>query len=119
MAWSTQFSSIGLSLSSALNLSQNMRDSTIDVSFPSLDLRLSRVYPFKRKRQVGNERWYEKINFSYTGQLKNSISTKENKLFHSSLARDWTNYFSHNIPIQGNFTVLKYLNLTPPSPSKT
>ncbi len=113
VAWSTQFSSIGLSLSSALNLSQNMRDSTIDVSFPSLDIRLNRMYPFKRKRQVGNEKWYEKINFSYSGQLKNSISTKENKLFHSSLARDWQNYFSHTVPIQGNFTVLKYLNITP------
>jgi lipopolysaccharide assembly outer membrane protein LptD (OstA) len=77
VSWSTQFSSIGMSLSSTANLSQNMSDSTIAMTLPDLNVSISRFYPFKRKHAVGKERWYEKISMSYTGQFSNSISTTE------------------------------------------
>jgi len=113
VSWGTQFSSIGLSLSSTMNLSQNMSDSTIAMTMPDLNISLSRFYPFKRKNAVGKERWYEKISMSYTGQLSNSISTKEDKLMHSSLIKDWRNGMNHRIPISGNFTLFKYINVNP------
>ena len=50
---------------------------------------------------------------SYTGQLSNSINTKEDKLMHSSLTRDWRNGIQHNIPISGNFTLFNYININP------
>lgn len=111
--WSTTFSSIGMTLSSTANLSQNMRDSTISMTLPDLNISISRFYPFRRKHAVGDERWYEKIAMSYTGQFSNSINTKENKLMHSSLIKDWRNGFQHNIPISANFTLFKYINLNP------
>jgi hypothetical protein len=111
--WSTTFSSIGMSLSSTFNLNQNMRDSTLSVTLPDLNISISRFYPFKRKHAAGKERWYEKISMSYTGHLSNSITTKEDKLFKSSLTKDWRNGMQHNIPISGNFTLFGYLNLTP------
>ena len=83
VSWSTTFSSIGMSLSSTFNLNQNMRDSTIALTLPDLNISISRFYPFKRRHAVGKERWYEKISMSYTGQLSNSISTKEDRLMHS------------------------------------
>ena len=107
------FSSIGLTLSTTMNLSQNMRDSTISMTLPDLNISISRFYPFKRKKMAGKERWYEKISMSYTGQLSNSITTKEDKLLHSSLTRDWRNGMQHNIPISGNFTLFNYLNINP------
>lgn len=113
VSWSTTFSSIGLSLSSTANLNQNMRDSTIAMTLPDLNISLSRFYPFKRKHAVGDERWYEKISVGYTGQFSNSISTKEDKLMHSNLAKDWRNGFQHNIPINGSFTLFNYLNINP------
>ena len=113
VSWNVRFSNLGLSLSSTANLYQNMRDSSISVLLPDLNISLSRIYPFKRKHLVGNERWYEKISIQYTGQIRNSINTKEDKLFHSNLIKDWQNGMSHSIPISGNFTVLNYLNLTP------
>ncbi|MBQ8153343.1 MAG: LPS-assembly protein LptD [Prevotella sp.] len=112
VSWSTTFSSIGMSLSSTFNLNQNMRDSTIGVTLPDLNISIARFYPFKRKHAAGKERWYEKISMSYTGQLSNSITTKENKILHSSLTRDWRNGMKHTIPISGNFTLFDYLNLT-------
>ena len=111
--WSTTFSSIGMTLSSTANLSQNMRDSTISMTLPDLNISISRFYPFRRKHAAGDERWYEKIAMSYTGQFSTSINTKENKLMHSSLIKDWRNGFQHNIPISANFTLFKYINLNP------
>ena len=113
VSWSTTFSSIGLSLSSTANLNQNMRDSTIAMTLPDLNISLSRFYPFKRKHAAGNERWYEKISLSYTGQLSNSISTKEDRFMHSNLVKDWRNGFQHNIPVSGSFTLFNYLNVNP------
>ena len=107
------FSNIGLTLTSTMNIEQNMRDTTIGIRFPDLSISLSRFYPFKRKKMAGKERWYEKISMQYTGQLSNSISTKEYKLMHSSLSRDWRNGMQHNIPINGNFTLFNYLSLNP------
>ena len=107
------FSSIGLTLSTTMNLSQNMRASSISMTLPDLNISISRFYPFKRKKMAGKERWYEKISMSYTGQLSNSINTKEDKLLHSSLTRDWRNGMQHNIPISGNFTLFNYLNINP------
>lgn len=113
VSYSHNFSKIGLSLSSSFNISQNMRDSTIALSFPSLSLSLARFYPFKRKHAVGKERWYEKISMHYTGTLSNSITTKEDKLLHSSLLKDWKNGMKHSVPISASFNLLKYINVTP------
>ena len=113
VSWSTSFSSIGMTLSTTTNLNQNMRDSTISLTLPDLNISIARFYPFKRKKKVGAERWYEKLSMSYTGHLSNSISTKEDKLLHSSLTRDWKNGMQHQIPISGNFTLFGYLNVNP------
>ena len=113
VSWSTTFSSIGLSLSSTANLSQNMRDSSMSVTLPDLNISLSRFYPFKRKHVVGNERWYEKISMSYTGQISNSINTKEDRFLKSNLIKDWRNGWNHSIPISGNFMLFNYINISP------
>ena len=113
VSWSTSLSSIGMSISATANLSQNMRDSTVSITLPDLNISVSRFYPFKRKRMVGKERWYEKISVSYTGYLKNSIDTKEDKLFKSNLLKDWRNGMQHTIPINANFTLFNYINFTP------
>ena len=113
VSWTTNFSSLGMTLSGTTNLSQNMRDSTISLQLPDLNVSVSRFYPFKRKKMAGKERWYEKISMSYTGHLSNSINTKEDLLFKSNLIKDWSNGMQHNIPINANFTVLKYINVNP------
>ena len=113
ISYSRNFPSIGLSLSSSMNLSQNMRDSTLSVSFPSLNLSLQRVYPFKRKKVAGAEKWYEKISFTYSGSLSNSISCKESEILNKSLVSDWHNGMRHSIPVSATFQILKNINVTP------
>ncbi len=113
VSWSSTFSSLGLTLSGTGNMSQNMIDSTISLTLPDLNISVSRFYPFKRKHAAGKERWYEKISMSYTGQLQNQIDTKEDQLFKSNLIKDWDNGFRHEIPVQANFTLFNYINVTP------
>ncbi len=113
VSYSRTFSEIGLTISSTFNASQNIQDSTVALTFPSLNISLARFYPFKRKRKMGEDRWYEKISLSYNGQMSNSINTKEDKVFKSSLIKDWRNGFKHNIPISATFQLFDYINITP------
>ena len=113
ISYSRSFPKIGMSISMSTNITQNMRDSTIALTLPTMSISVSRFYPFKRKKAAGKERWYEKIAMSYTGALSNSISTKEDKLLKSNLIKDWNNGMRHSIPISASFTVLKYINVTP------
>lgn len=113
VSYSKTFSKVGLTLSGTFNLSQNMRDSSVAVTLPTLNISQSRFNPFKRKKAAGRERWYEKIALSYTGTLANSINTKEDKLFHSSLVKDWRNAMRHQVPVSASFSVLNYINVTP------
>ena len=113
VSMTNKFSSIGLDLSTSMNISQNMRDSTIEMTLPDLTANISRFNPFRRKNMVGKERWYETIYMQYTGSLRNSISTKEDKLMHSSLVRDWKNGIKHSIQAGAKFTLLKYININP------
>lgn len=113
ISYSRSFPKSGVSISSSFNISQNMRDSTISLTLPSLTVSVNRFYPFKRKKAAGKERWYEKIAMQYTGSLSNSITTKESKLLKSNLIKDWRNGIKHSIPISASFTIMKYINVTP------
>ena len=101
------------SFSTTANIAQRTQDSTLAVSFPNLTVSLSQVYPFKRKRAVGAERWYEKIKLSYSGQFQNSLTAKQDQFFKKSLIKDWRNGMRHSIPISATFNLFKYINLTP------
>lgn len=113
VSYSHTFPSIGLTVSTSMNLSQNVRDSIISLNLPSLNIALSKKYPFKRKKRKGDERWYEKISISYSGQFNNSISTKENKLLKSDFLKDWNNGVKHTIPISATFQLFNHINVTP------
>lgn len=113
VSYSYSIPSIGLTIATSANISQNMQDSTLSVSMPDLNVNLSRFFPFKRKKLMGKQRWYEKISMSYTGRLSNSISTREDKIMKSDLIKDWRNGMNHNIPVSASFSIFKYINVTP------
>ena len=113
MSYSRSFPDLKLNLSSSFNISQNMRDSTLALTLPSLNWSVSRIYPFKRKKARGEEKWYEKISLTYTGSLSNSITAKEDEILEQNIFKDWRNGIKHSIPISATFTAFKYINITP------
>ena len=108
-----RFPSSKWSMSTTMNISQRTQDSTLAVSFPNFTLTMSQLAPFKRKRAVGDERWYEKIRMSYSGQFQNSLTAKQDVFLQKSLIKDWRNGMKHSIPISATFNMFKYINLTP------
>jgi hypothetical protein len=101
------------SLSATASINQVSRDSTIAATLPNVSVNMSRIYPFKRKNLVGDERWYEKISMSYSGEFRNSITTKENQILKANLVRDWTNGMRHNIPVSATFTLFDFIQVSP------
>lgn len=101
------------SLSATMSINQVSRDSTIAATLPNLSINMSRINPFKRKNAVGSERWYEKISMSYSGEFRNSITTKENRILQANIIRDWTNGMRHSIPVSATFTVLDFIQISP------
>jgi len=113
VSFTKRFPDSPFNISGGMSLNQTTRDSMISLTLPDLSISMSRIYPLKRKIAVGKERWYEKITMSYSGSVRNIINTKENKLFSSSLTRDWQNGMQHNIPVNATFNLLKYINISP------
>ena len=101
------------SLSTTANITQRTQDSTLAVSFPNLNVTLSQVAPFKRKKSVGGERWYEKIKLSYSGQFQNSLTAQQDVFFKKSLIKDWKNGMKHSLPVSATFSLFKYINVSP------
>ncbi|MBR6493449.1 MAG: hypothetical protein IKT13_05885, partial [Paludibacteraceae bacterium] len=63
----------------------------------------------------GKEKWYEKIQMSYS--MNSKISTrgnmKEKDFLHSDFFRDWQTGISHDLPISASFMLFKYISVTP------
>lgn len=106
-----KFGESPFTLSASMYVTQRTSDSTINLQLPSLNLTMSRQYPFKRKKRLGKEKWYEKISMSYTMNLTNSVTAKESEFLQTDYLRDWRYGIKHTLPISASFTLFKYLNM--------
>lgn len=101
------------SISTTANIAQRTQDSTLAVSFPNVNVTMNQYAPFRRKRRVGGERWYEKIRISYQGQIQNSLTARQDQFFKKSLVKDWRNGIKHSLPISATFNIFNYINVSP------
>ena len=115
ISWSKKWPDKPFSLTASFTHNQNSRDSSISLSFPNINFRISQIFPFRRKERVGSIKWYENIGFTYTAELKNTIQTKESELGNSfkHMARDWQNGFQHSIPLSTSINLIKDLSFSP------
>ena len=112
ITFSQRFGDSPFSLSASMYVAQRTSDSTINLQLPSINFNMSRQYPFKRKKRVGSEKWYEKISMSYSMNLTNSVTAKESEFANTNFLRDWRNGIKHDLPISASFTLFKYLNMS-------
>jgi hypothetical protein len=110
---SQRFPNSPWNISATMNINQNSRDSSLNVTLPTLMINMSMIAPFKRKNAIGPELWYEKIKLSYTGNLQNSITSKESEFFKQNLVRDWRNGMNHRIPISATYSLFNVINISP------
>ncbi|MCY1720012.1 putative LPS assembly protein LptD [Prolixibacteraceae bacterium Z1-6] len=114
ISYSKRFENTPFNMSMNLRHSQNTKDSTMSLSLPEMTFSMAKVYPFRPKNRSGKIKFYEKFGINYTGNLKNSITAKEDEILSSSFATDWKNGIKHNVPISfPSFNLFKYVNFSP------
>ncbi|GHV70251.1 hypothetical protein FACS189420_0580 [Bacteroidia bacterium] len=114
ITYSYRHPTLPVSISANTSVNQSSRDTTLSFTLPNLNISMSQIYPFKRKEQVGDQRWYEKIYMSYTGSVMNSINNvKEYDFLKKNVIKDWKNGMRHQIPIATSLNLFKYINISP------
>ncbi len=115
VSWSKKWPENPFSITAALSHNQNSVDTTISLTLPNINIRMSQIYPLRKKERVGQLKWYENIGFSYTAELRNNIQTKEYNLGESfkHMDKEWQNGFKHNIPLSTSINLMKDVSLSP------
>lgn len=108
-----KFPSTPFSMTATLGHSQIVQTGAVTLELPTIDLRMSQIYPFKRKQVIGKERWYEKFSLTYSAQTKNTVRTSDSTLFDKSTWTDLNIGAKHNLSSSASYRVLKYFNFSP------
>ncbi len=113
ISYSKSWAGTPFSLSMNLSVSQNSQTRQLAVTLPNIVFNVARVYPFKRKESMGKQRWYEKIGFTYSAKLTNSVSSPEKDLFTMQTLKNMRNGVEHSLPISTSINLFKYINISP------
>mgnify|MGYP003307513060 CR=1 FL=1 len=114
ISYTQRFPDSPWTISLSTMISQRTKDSTMTLTLPDLSISMGSIYPFKSKKKVGKEKWYEKIKLSYSMNGKIAVQNiKEDYLFHSNFLRDWQTGIKHTASMNASWTILKYLSITP------
>lgn len=96
-----------------LRHAQNTQTRQMDITLPSAQFTMQRIFPFKRKIQTGKELWYEKLSLNYSAKLDNSIRTVDTLLFEKETLESARMGIQHQISTDYVLKLFKYINITP------
>ncbi|MBB1193901.1 LPS-assembly protein LptD [Flavobacterium sp. SOK18b] len=91
--------------------SQNTQTEEINMTLPTLQLSVDRMYPFVGKDGV-RKGFFKNINLQYNLNGRNSIVTNDSLFFKPQMFRDAKIGFQHSIPLSTNFKLFKYFSAT-------
>ena len=98
-----------VNLSLTATHSQNTQTQTINMTLPSLQVNVDRIFPFAPKE--GEKRGiFKNINFQYTLRGDNRIETKDSLFFKPQMFRDANSGIQHSIPLSTNFKIFKHFS---------
>ena len=100
---------VNVSINTAM--SQNSQSKSVNLTLPTLQATMERIYPFAPK--VGAKKgFFQNINFQYSGRGENRIITTEEALFSPTMFENAKTGFKHSIPLSTNFKIIKYLSVS-------
>jgi lipopolysaccharide assembly outer membrane protein LptD (OstA) len=89
--------------------SQNTQTEVINMTLPTLQFSLDRIYPFVGKD--GTKKGFIKnINLQYNLSGRNTITTTDSLFFKPQMFRDAQLGMQHSIPLSTNFKLFKYFS---------
>ncbi|WP_223151088.1 putative LPS assembly protein LptD [Flavobacterium sp. GP15] len=89
--------------------SQNTQTEEINMTLPTLQLSVDRIYPFVGKDGL-KKGFFKNINLQYNLNGRNSIVTTDSLFFKPQMFRDAKIGFQHSIPLSTNFKIFKYFS---------
>ncbi|MFN3529097.1 MAG: putative LPS assembly protein LptD [Bacteroidia bacterium] len=100
--------------SMAARHNQNTQSGRVDITLPDGSFNVNRLEPFKRKVKIGQERWYEKIGFTYQTNFRSTLSGFDSTIFEGNILDKMNAGIQHSIPISTSaFVLAKYFQFTP------
>lgn len=91
--------------------SQNTNTEQINMTLPTLQGNVSRIFPFAPK--TGSKKGIiQNINFQYSVRGENRIQTTDSLFFKKEMFDDAKTGFQHSIPISTNFKLFKHFSLS-------
>jgi hypothetical protein len=111
VSYSRTFNGLGpqARLSLTATHSQNTQTERIDMTLPTLQFSVDRIYPFVGKNGV-KKGFFKNINLQYDLSGKNSITTTDSLFFKKKMFDDAKIGFQHSIPLSTNFKLFKYFS---------
>ena len=103
------YPSVNLSLTASH--SQNTRTQTVNMSLPTLQANVERIYPFV-KRNGQKKGILKNINLQYSLRGENRIQTSDSLFLKKEMFNDARYGMKHSIPLSTNFKFLKHLSVS-------
>lgn len=91
--------------------SQNTNSQQIDMTLPTFQASVDRIFPFAPKDGV-KKGFIKNINFQYSVRGENRIKTADSLFFKPQMFRGAKSGFQHSIPINTNFKIFKYFSIS-------
>lgn len=112
ISYSKTFNSVPeVNLSLTATHSQNTQTEQINMTLPTLQFSVDRVFPFASKDGT-KKGFFKNINFQYNLRGENRIQTTDSLFFKPQMFKDAKMGFQHSIPLSTNFKVFKYFSAT-------
>ena len=91
--------------------SQNTRTQAINMTLPSVQLNVDRIYPFAPS-SGSKKGFFQNINFNYSMSGENRFETTDSLFFTPQMFRDAELGVRHSIPITTNFKLFKHFSVS-------
>ncbi len=112
ISYSKTFNSVPqVNLALTATHSQNTNTQQINMTLPTLQASVDRIFPFAPESSV-KKGLIKNINFQYSLRAENRIATTDSLFFKSQMFKDAKVGFQHSIPLSTNFKVFKHFSAT-------
>ena len=112
VSYSHTFNSVPqVNLSLTATHSQNTQTEVINMTLPTLQLSVDRVFPFAPKEGI-KKGFFKNINLQYNLRGENRITTNDTEFLKPEMFANSKNGFQHSIPLSTNFKIFKYFSAT-------
>ena len=110
ISYSKTFNSVPqVNLSLTATHSQNTNTEQINMTLPTLQMSVDRLFPFAPKEGI-KKGFFKNINFQYNLRGENRINTTDSLFFKPEMFKNALLGFQHSIPLSTNFKVFKHFS---------